>query len=415
MKKIVLSVALLGALYANDDYARQRSGINDNTAIETRQVTKNNKDLDINDEQDNTFAVIYNHIQEYERKHEKDGTMYQATNFDNSELENKGFDFYADKQKQLAEQKALAQAEQSKLTEKISWFINGYCVLKNKVQIGRLAGYADLNCDMSLDKEVTLKVALTPDFYSYSLIATPLYIMVDDKRFVVNGGAVQNGLRTSINVASRVDDFLISRIIADTGVKSASVMTDYAQEWIDERKSYRESRNNQTNKIYSQNNSSTIVTENSANNNEKPKVGDYLGSAIVSIVGTLIESAGNAYLQTRDFAFEIDKDTILYTDLEIDATRQALRGVGFVPDNLNIQQPSTNFDDSDPTNGLNFNRLNINSEIGFNDNPTTRQTEQSTARQREPRNIRQEPRKLGNQRRQNTTIYNGGYNGGVIR
>ena len=387
MKKIILSLAccsLMFATNASNDYAKNRAGITEGSdVIDTREAVKGNREKTIDDTQDNTFAVIYNHIQEYEIKHAKDGAVLQATGFAGNDIQSGSrYDFYAEHQERIAQRQAQAQAEASKLTEAISLFTNGYCVLQNKVSIGRLAGYADLSCDLSIDKRAVLKVALTPDFYTYSLIATPLYAIIDGKRFTVNGGAVTNGLRTSINVATRVDDFLIGRIIADTGVKSANVMTQYAQEWIDERKSYRESRNNQSNTTYTMNGSSTIVTQSSANNNVPPKYQDYLGGALVEVVGSLMTSIGNAYLQTREFAFEIDAKTILYVDLEFDTTRQALRGIGFVPDNMAVQQPSTNFDDSDPTGGINYNNINIGN-LDYKESAGGRQMGQSVARKNE--------------------------------
>ena len=287
--------------------------------------------------------------------------------------------------------------------------------MQNQVKIGRLAGYADLNCDLSIDKKATLKVALTPDFYTYSLIATPLYAMIDGKRFTVNGGAVTNGLRTSINVATRVDDFLVSRIIADTGVKSASVVSQYAHEWLDERRSYRESRNNQANSTYTMNGNTTVVTQQSANNDVKPKFQDYLGGALVEVIGSLMTSIGNAYLQTRDFAFEIDARTILYADLEFDTTRQALRGIGFVPDNMDIQQPSTNFDDSDPTNGVNYNNIPIGN-LQYKDSNGGRQIEQSVARRNEAQSNNSISYNNGNStaKRNRTSIYYNNNNGAIM-
>ncbi len=419
MKKIALSLvccSLAFAVNSTNDYAKQRAGIdNQNEVIETREVVKDNQEKAIDDTQDNTFAVIYNHIQDYEQKHAKDGAFIQATNFSGAEIQGSKYDFYAEHKANLEKKEQEAKAENSRLTEAISLFTNGYCTLQNQVKIGRLAGYADLNCDLSIDKKATLKVALTPDFYTYSLIATPLYAMIDGKRFTVNGGAVTNGLRTSINVATRVDDFLVSRIIADTGVKSASVVSQYAHEWLDERRSYRESRNNQANSTYTMNGNTTVVTQQSANNDVKPKFQDYLGGALVEVIGSLMTSIGNAYLQTRDFAFEIDARTILYADLEFDTTRQALRGIGFVPDNMDIQQPSTNFDDSDPTNGVNYNNIPIGN-LQYKDSNGGRQVEQSVARRNEAQSNNSISYNNGNStaQRNRTSIYYNNNNGAIM-
>ena len=126
-------------------------------------------------------------------------------------------------------------------------------------------------------------------------------------------------------------------------------------------------------------------------------------------------SIGNAYLQTRDFAFEIDARTILYADLEFDTTRQALRGIGFVPDNMDIQQPSTNFDDSDPTNGVNYNNIPIGN-LQYKDGNGGRQVEQSVARRNEAQSNNSISYNNGNStaQRNRTSIYYNNNNGAIM-
>ena len=425
MKKRILLSLICCLSLANatgnsvDDYARNRAGVSsDNKVFDTNEVINTNKQEKVDDVQDNTYAVIYNHLQRYEIQHDKEAVVKQGVNLDPVTFH----DFNADR---IAEAEKLAQAQQqeeAKAIEPRYAFLDGYCVLPNEVKIGRIAGYADLNCDLSMNGHATLKVALTPDFYSKALIATPLYLNLEGKRYTIIAGAVQNGIRTSINVATEVDDFLVSRIAAETAVGTASIVTDYAQDYLDERKDYRESKNNKTNTNQTvTSGGAVIITQEDASEDMPPKMGDYLGGALVEIAGKLIESVGNAYLQTREYSFKIDRKTVMFADLQINLNEQGIKGVGFEPQNLIVQQPSTNFGDSDPTQGINYPNANIGAlpqtGTNINTNTATRQTEQSTARTINNRATRQQNRVNRNaQRDRDRRYYDYGspYNGGII-
>lgn len=424
MKKILIFlIAILGTANAVDEnYAKNRAGLKDDDAVfGTNEVISTKQEQNVDDVQDNTYAVIYNHLQQYEMKR-KAGAVSQATNLNDDTIH----DFYKDK---LDEKQALLEAkkvEEQKAKEPYYVFLSGYCVLQNEIKIGRIAGYADLYCDLSESGKATLKVALTPDFYSKALIATPLHLDFDGKKYTVTAGAVQNGIRTSINVATEVDDYLVSRILADTGVQTSSVMTQYAQEYLDERRTYREYKNSKKNTTtQTTSGGNVIITEEDAGEDMPPRIDDYLGGALVEITGKLIESIGNAYLQTREYSFKIDAHTTLFADLQIDINEQGIKGVGFEPQNLIVQQPSTNFGDSDPTMGIDYPNANIGNlpKTGSNTSSVqTRQTEQSSARGRNNSSIfqdrnRQNPRMNDgrrNQYPQNYPNYGGNRAGGVV-
>ena len=354
-KVLISLICCLGLANANDNadsINRDRYGVSQDEAYGSHEVINTQRRTKQDDVQDNTYAVIYNHLQSYEQSKVKSGS--------GSALPIVLHDFYADKLQVQAELAAQQQAALEAKYEPKYVFTDGYCVLQNEVKIGRIAGYADLNCDLSVNGHATLKVALTPDFYSRALIATPLYLNLNGKRYTIIAGAVQNGIRTSINVATEVDNYLVSAILADTAVGTASIMTQYAQEYIDERKAYRESKNNKT-KTSTQTTSggNVIITQEDDGEDLPPKMGDYLGGALVEITGKLIESIGNAYLQTREYSFKIDAKTVMFADLQIDINQEGIKGVGYEPENLIVQQPSVNFTDGDPTMGLDYPNANI--------------------------------------------------------
>ena len=445
MKKLLFSlvcaVAIVGAVDNGDgatsagngrDYGQQRAGVGDNTFKSTEAVNIQEKGEDA-DVQDNTYAVIYGHLKAYEnlRKQSNQGGVTSAVNSAGGVPNaTAAFDFYADKQKKDAVLVAQRQEEAQKELLPQYLFMDGYCSIPNEVKIARIAGYADLNCDLSVNKRATLKVALTPDFYSKSLIATPLYVNLDGKRYTIVAGAVTNALRTSINVATEVDDYLVSRILADTGAKSASIVTQYAQEYLDERRSYRESKNNSRNHTYTTTPGGTVViSEKDSGKDAPPKMGDYLGGALVEIVGGLIGSASNAYLQSRTYSFKIDRKTVLFADLQINLNEQSIKGINFQPANMIAQQPSTNFDDSDPTSGIDYPAVGIGAlENDGNGNKqsengatSTRQKEESVARRPQGTTTIQTPPIMPEQPQQRRrrssgsgVILNGGYGGTII-
>lgn len=395
-KTLISLICCLSLVSGDDDYNKNRAGGSENT-FGTSQAIDIRQEKTVDDIQDNTYAVIYNHLQIYEN-----GKMLLEPKT-SGQMDRNGsmHDFYADAQAKKRQQAILEQQTTQELNKKPKYlFMDGYCILQNEVKIGRIAGYADLNCDLSINSHATLKVALTPDFYSKALIATPLYVNIDGERYTITAGVVQNGIRTSINVASEVDDYLVSRIAAESAVKSASVVTQYAQQYLDDK--YRQRI--QTTNRYDQNGNVISDTDDTT---PEPRKADYIGMALVEITGKLIESIGNAYLQTREYSFKIDGKTIMFADLQININEHNMKGVGYEPQNLIVQQPSTNFTDSDPTMGLDYVDANINilpdtggiktdlnyelpeynnqiatqpNQVVTQPKSTIRQTEQSTAR-----------------------------------
>ena len=420
MKRTIFSIIACVVLAngADNNYEQNRAGVDGGT-FETNEVINTRKEMKNDDLQDNTYAVIYNHLQRYEIMKDKESVVKQGTDFTGQAPMSAFHDFHADRV--ALEEKALQEQQkiEEEATKPLYAFLDGYCVLQNEVKIGRIAGYADLSCDLSVNEHATLKVALTPDFYSKALIATPLYVNLSGKRYTIVAGAVQNGIRTSINVATEVDDYLISRIAADTAVGTASIATQYAQDYLDEKRAYRESKNNKkkTNQTVTTG-GTVIITEEDASEDMPPKISDYWGGALVEIGGKLIESIGNAYLQTREYSFKIDAKTVMFADLQINLNEQGIKGVGFEPQNLIVQQPSTNFTDSDPTQGIDYPNANIGAlpqtGTNINTNSATRQQEQSAARSRNVNSRNTRERRDNRYNRNQGYGYGAPYNGGII-
>ncbi|MDA3053530.1 hypothetical protein [Campylobacter sp. JMF_03 NE3] len=284
------------------------------------------------DGQFNYSEIVYEHLKAYQRMPRENGQGVNVSqempahyNFHNTTL-------LAAQAKQEVVAKNQAIKAQQEIQPDIQ-FVQGYCFLKNETTIERVAGYANLSCDFMDQGHGTLAVSLTPDFFSQALIATPLYLTLDsnNKRLIVQQGVVLNGARTSINVASQVNDYLIQKIVAASAITTSATVTKYAQEYLDELKQSREKQ--EGGNIYYDNNGNLVQSQ-TTTNHEKPNKADYITGAAIELVSSLVNVVGNAYLDRLTYTFKVNKDTMLFADLQVDFNKKGMRGLNFAPSNM---------------------------------------------------------------------------------
>ena len=288
------------------------------------------------DGQFNYSEIVYEHLKAYQRMPRENGQGFNVSqempahyNFHNTTLLTT-----------QAKQEAVAKNQAIKVQQEAQpdiQFLQGYCFLKNETTIERVAGYANLSCDFMDYGHGTLAVALTPDFFSQALIATPLYLTLDstNTRLVVQQGVVLNGMRTSINVASQVNDYLIQKIVAAGAITTSATVTKYAQEYLDELKQSREKQ--EGGNIYYDNNGNLVQSQ-TTTNHEKPNKADYITGAAIELVSSLVSVLGNAYLDRLTYTFKVNKDTMLFADLQVDMNKKGMRGINFAPSNMILNQ-----------------------------------------------------------------------------
>ena len=104
---IICCLSLANAV--DDDYAKNRAGIgSDEKVFETSEVINTRQTEKLDDVQDNTYAVIYNHLQRYEIMKDKESSQIkQATDFSGQISPTGMIDFYA----QAQEKQQQAQEE----------------------------------------------------------------------------------------------------------------------------------------------------------------------------------------------------------------------------------------------------------------------------------------------------------------
>lgn len=336
---ITVSIAATQFLTANDQagatvnygleyesYKNTGRGLNENRSYEQSSlIDLNNQKRD--EGQFNYPEVVYEHFKAYQ-KMPRNGALnnQQATPIV------AGYDFYGQKMaiqaEQAAQQAAAIQNAQEQSMQPDIKFIQGYCSLRNEVEIERIAGYATLSCDFMNYGNGLLSVTLTPDFFSQALVATPLYVEINGKKMQVQQGVVLNGIRTSINVATSVNDYMIQKIVAAGAISSATVATRYAQDYLDALKS---SRTSQSSNVQSSG-GGIVVTQDT--NTEKPRAGDYIAGAVVELVSSLASVIGNAYLDRVSYTFKINKDTLMFADMQVDFNSKGMRGVNYAPNNM---------------------------------------------------------------------------------
>lgn len=383
LQKVLLSIICVNCLFALNDTDLSRKKMRDETArtYDDNKVIETNKtsgDLG----RFNYAEVIYEHYKAYQyfdNKKDKAGTTP-------AKVVSAGYDFYAEQHQQqlqrTQEQIALEQNFQDMQKQPQIAFLQGYCSMPNELTIERIAGYSVLRCDFLEHGQGTLAISVTPDFYSQALVGTPLYVTLsNNQKYTIQNGVILNGARTSINIATSVNDRLIEKIVASTGVTSATIVTKYAQEYLQERKQSREVEEGGDSIISGGN----IIQTPTKKNHKEPVKSDYITGATIELASNLIALFGNAYIDSLPYTFKINKDTILYTDLKIDFNERGMRGINYSPTNMiQIDEPKFNKETFeflnrekakeillDDTNGLdnnnNFNARPIPLDKGLND------------------------------------------------
>jgi hypothetical protein len=218
-------------------------------------------------------------------------------------------------------------------------FTEGYCYVKYDTEVEKIASYAYLSCDFeSPIKRAELVVSLVPDFYAKALIAKPLYLNIIDsdrkkQRVPIESGAIMTQNKLSINIANIVNDRKIEKLIASGTYVTLNAATQQAQLYLND---LRQSRTQQTT---TQSMSIAGPSTTTATNTQKPDPNDYILAGSLQLVSDLAKVIGEAVVNNLPYTFKINKDSILYADLELTNTK-TLRGFDAEVPNLIKRQPA---------------------------------------------------------------------------
>ena len=214
----------------------------------------------------------------------------------------------------------------------VSFYLNGYCELPYKVTVSRLSQFVYLRCNFNKGKG-TLAALLVPDLYSKALVGKPIYVVLNNKRYYVKGGVIMNAQKTSINIASVINDRKIEKFIAKTGIDTANIVTKQALAYLQAKQQSEQ----QQQAYYDQNTSNPIVIT----NYQKPQVKDYVQTAGIQILSQIIQNVSNSFFINLPYLFEVNKNTIFYTDLYVTDKYQGLPNLNVNTNSLDVKKNET--------------------------------------------------------------------------
>lgn len=330
-RTFLFSSLLISAIYSNslDVTSQKNLGIN---ADESRAYEQSSLiDLEKRKHEEgvlNYSEVVYEHLKAYQSMPRSIINGNKATTI------KANYDFYTAYSQLQAQQNAITKQETQKAQEEATKpdmrYLQAYCTLPNEVTVERLASYAILSCDFLNYGRGNLAITLTPDFYSLALVATPLHITINNHKFLVSEGVVLNAARTSINIATSVNDYKIKKIVAAGGIALGNSVTAAAQQYLSQ---YEQSQTKQSGGD-SYVTDGVIVSPNATTNTDKPDTVTYLATAGIEFMSKMVEIVGNSYLDSIPYTFKINQHTLLFADLQADFNTNGIRGVNFAPDNF---------------------------------------------------------------------------------
>lgn len=211
------------------------------------------------------------------------------------------------------------------------FYLAGYCRVPYEVSVSRLAQFVSLTCNFNKGEGV-LTAMFVPDIYSKALIGKPLYVTLNNKKYYVKGGVIMNALKTSINIASVVNDRKIERFIAQTGVDSANIVTKQALAYLQQK----QQSETQSQAIYPDSNTSNPVV---VTNTQAPHVKDYIQNATVQILSKIINNVSNTFFMNLPYLFKVNAHTVFYVNLYVTDEYEGLPNLSIKSDSLDISNP----------------------------------------------------------------------------
>jgi len=255
-----------------------------------------------------------------------------------------------------ADKKEEDISDKSKEREYFQKAVTGYCRIKNEIKVEKISAYAYLDCDFTDIGKQSFAILVTPDFYSGALIGTPLHFQNKDLRTLNVSGAVLNSTKTSINIATSINDYKIEKIIANSAYNFIPKATKLAQQYLS-RKELEGKKEEvvQDSNQYSSNTTKTI-------NYESINPATYLKVAGIEILSSVFNSIVEVNRNNISYTFKIDKNSILFIDVIIDNLPNNYRGIRNTNNNLIIKQEPFIFDEKRNVNQLN-NNIQITNEL----------------------------------------------------
>lgn len=193
--------------------------------------------------------------------------------------------------------------------------VKGFCYIPEDINIGKQPGSIRVECQTNYGL-ITMFANLVNVNEKASLIADPKYIEKNGYRFLVNSSIVTNEDKTSYNIATFVND----RKIAQIGWGSLSYSSDEIKNATNSYlKALEESKKKQEVQYVTTTDGAgnSYMAPTTTTNTEKPDPLDYLATAGVNIVASVVKTTAEIFKKDLPYLYQIVGKTKIWVDLQV--------------------------------------------------------------------------------------------------
>lgn len=204
----------------------------------------------------------------------------------------------------------LAKQEKQKASSKkpVNYFVGGYCIIPQTIQLSKGREFTKLNCTMNFGKggyrPVSVFAALYPDYKKEEVYAIPLYAELPSGNRATFNGVVLNDSKTSANVADWVDNARLRKLIGEGALAANDIAYKYINGYLQAKAQSR--TKTEVHYIQTQNGNNTVTTPVETQTVKPPKVGNYLIGAGVELLSKLFSIKGKDYLYSSNPLFIVN-------------------------------------------------------------------------------------------------------------
>jgi len=218
----------------------------------------------------------------------------------------------AEFEKTLTEKEKQSEKE---IKEKI-YNITGYCSTRNPIEVERVQAYSILDCQFNKNdlniENTQMFASFVPIYDKLALFGRPIYLNVHHNKLPIKNGVMLTVDQTNLNLATFINDVKIKNLLADMALASNSVVYNSSVAYMT---ALEESKKTEEVNITPNTSGQPIIQ--TATNTKKPNVDDYVITAGIQLVSSLINAVGNFYKDNNYPLYKIAKRTQLYVDFNI--------------------------------------------------------------------------------------------------
>ena len=206
--------------------------------------------------------------------------------------------------------------------------ITGYCSIRNTVSVEQIQGYGMLECNFDENEfgidASDIFVSFVPIPNKLALIAKGIYLQVGKKKIAISDGVVLTADRTSLNVATFVNDRKISKITGDLLVASSQLALDSSMLYM---------RQKELSKIKEKivvNSSISGSQVSQTRNIEAPNAKNYLVNFGVQLASALVDIGGRLIGNNNYPLFKVGRGSQFYVDFSVQYSGKNKKAIDYL-------------------------------------------------------------------------------------